>query len=124
MTEIVESEIANLRSAEQIIEAPLHSLPAASCAWLGGQNTILADDGRVSPYLYGQLLSHRHVSHLPALQLGPNCNQPFAVHDVRPSQAEDLRRAHPCRDGDEHEQSKTKVRSIEVLRSSPVQPFV
>ena len=55
MTQIVEPEIPNLRSLEQVIETPFQSLTLALRSALRREDPFLVDHLRISPNLRGEL---------------------------------------------------------------------
>jgi len=122
--EVVETEVLDLCPFEQILKTPFHALPSTGRPGLRRKDSIFTNHGGKPPQFAGKFDGHRDVPHLASLQLRPHRQQLFAVHHVRPSQAENFCRAHPRCDGNEHDQPETIERPVDFPRTLAVRPWI
>jgi hypothetical protein len=119
VTQIVEPEVMDICSLEQVLKTPFQSLTLAGWATLRRKDPILSNHCRVPPNFFSQFRSHGDKTLLAFLQLCANRQQSFAIPHVRPTEPVNLGRAHPGRNRDQHNQSYPAIRLIEVFRSLP-----
>src|SRR5258708_40012685 len=94
VTQVVEAEVSNLRSFEQLMETLIRTLTPTCCSWLRRQNPIFSEDSRIPPDLLSKFGRHGHMTHCSFLQLCPHDDQSLVVENVSPLKAKDLPAPH------------------------------